>query len=213
MRHDEHGYGKSYTDIGLVPGYTYAYGVSAYDAAGNVSNSTGIHATTLSDIYPPSAPPSIVAMAKSSTAIDVSWQPANDNVRRRGNYVYRNGSQVATVSSTILSYLDTGLAAATSYGYTVAAYDAAGNVSPQSYAATASTMYPDMMPPSVPFGFTATPVSPSAIALAWDAAFDNVGVAGYAVIGMGQRLRRPLRLRIPTPACIRHAVQLCRFGV
>jgi hypothetical protein len=50
---------------------------------------------------------------------------------------------------TTLSYSDTGLAASTIYSYTVSAFDAAGNPSGLSTAATATTLALDTTPPSV----------------------------------------------------------------
>jgi pectate lyase len=54
-----------------------------------------------------------------------------------GYKIFRNGSQVGTSSTT--TYSDSGLSASTSYAYTVAAYDAAGNTSGNSTAGTATT--------------------------------------------------------------------------
>jgi len=73
----------------------------------------------------------------SSSQINLSWSPSSDNVGVAGYGVYRGGVQIATATTT--SYSNTGLSPATSYTYTVAAYDAAGNVSGQSTAVTAVT--------------------------------------------------------------------------
>jgi chitodextrinase len=54
-----------------------------------------------------------------------------------GYKVYRNGTQIATATTT--SYSNTGLTASTAYTYTISAYDAAGNVSGQSVTASATT--------------------------------------------------------------------------
>jgi cellulose 1,4-beta-cellobiosidase len=67
----------------------------------------------------------------------LSWSASTDNVGVAGYRVYRNGVQVGTASGT--TFTDTGLSAATQYTYTVAAYDAAGNVSAQSSGITATT--------------------------------------------------------------------------
>jgi hypothetical protein len=55
-----------------------------------------------------------------------------------GYKVYRGGTQVGTSAST--AYTDSGLTASTTYTYTVAAYDAAGNTSAQSTSASATTL-------------------------------------------------------------------------
>ena len=57
---------------------------------------------------------------------------ATDNVGVSGYTIYRGAAQIATTSLT--SYSGTGLSPSTAYTYTVAAYDAAGNVSAQSAA-------------------------------------------------------------------------------
>jgi chitodextrinase len=98
--------------------------------------------------------------------------------------VYRNG--VFLASSVTTSYSDTTAQAATTYSYTVYAYDAAGNVSAASNTATATTpSQGDTQPPSTPGGLTATAASPSQVNLAWSAATDDVGVAGYTIYRNG----------------------------
>ncbi|MFQ5964326.1 MAG: fibronectin type III domain-containing protein, partial [Candidatus Scalinduaceae bacterium] len=131
----------TYQDTGLSPSTTYTYTVSAYDAAGNESGqSTGVSATTLSsfDITPPSIPFRLFATTISTIQIDLSWDASTDNVGVTGYRIYRDGSQVADVSST--TYHDTGLSPSTTYTYTVSAYDAAGNESGHSTGVSATTL-------------------------------------------------------------------------
>ena len=73
---------------------------------------------------------------------------------------------------------------ATTYSYTVTAVDAAGNVSPPSGAAPATTPA-DTTPPSVPGGLTATATSPSQVSLSWTASTDDLAVTGYDVLRDG----------------------------
>ena len=89
------------------------------------------------DTVPPSVPANLSAYVVSSSQVTLSWQAATDNVGIAGYQVFRNGVQVGTSSAP--SFTDTGLAAATSYTYTVLAFDAAGNSSAQSAPATVST--------------------------------------------------------------------------
>ncbi len=90
-----------------------------------------------SDTTAPSTPTGLKATAISSSQISLSWSASTDNVGVAGYRVYRNGVLIGSPSSN--SYTDSGLAASTSYSYTVAAFDAAGNMSAQSPAVTAKT--------------------------------------------------------------------------
>jgi Big-like domain-containing protein/fibronectin type III domain protein len=114
----------------------------AADPAGNTGNSTTVTVTvnnnTPPDTTPPSVPTGLVASAASSSQITLVWSASTDNVGVAGYRVYRSGSQVGTSGNT--SFLDGGLNASTQYTYTVAAYDAAGNVSAQSAPASATTL-------------------------------------------------------------------------
>jgi hypothetical protein len=76
-------------------------------------------------------------VAVSSSQINLSWTASTDNVGVTGYKIYRNGTQVGT--SNTVSYSDTGVSSNTSYSYSVAAYDAAGNTSAQSATASATT--------------------------------------------------------------------------
>ena len=177
----------SYSDTGLPASTTYTYTVSAFDAVGNTSaQSVSASAATMaaSDTTAPSVPAGLTATPVSSSQINLSWTASTDNVGVSGYKVYRNGSLIATATTT--SYSDTGLPASTTYTYTVSAFDAVGNTSAQSVSASAATMAAsDTTAPSVPAGLTATPVSSSQINLSWTASTDNVGVSGYKVYRNG----------------------------
>ena len=180
--------GTSYSDTGLSPNTNYVYTVAARDAAGNVSNnSSPANATTqaAADTQPPSVPTGLQASAVSSSRIDLSWNASSDNVGVTGYDIRRDGQLVTTVVGT--SYSDTGLSPNTNYVYTVAARDAAGNVSNNSSPANATTQAaPDTQPPTVPTGLQASAVSSSRIDLSWNASSDNVGVTGYDIRRDGQ---------------------------
>lgn len=110
----------------------------ARDAAGNATTSAAVSVTVNNfDTVSPSIPTGLTASAVSSSQINLSWTASTDNIGVAGYKVYRGGMQIAT--ATAVSYADTGLAAATTYIYTVAAYDAAGNTSFQSSSASATT--------------------------------------------------------------------------
>jgi chitodextrinase len=105
-----------------------------------------------------------------------------------GYRVYRDGTLAATTAAT--SYTAGGLAANTSYVFTVAAFDAAGNSSAQSAArqVTTAASTPVVLPPAAdssaptrPAGLAAAGVTTSQVTVSWLASTDNVGVAGYRV--------------------------------
>ncbi len=82
--------------------------------------------------------------------------------------------QVAAPAGTGTTYQDTGLTASASYSYRVRATDAAGDLSPYSNTASATTA-----PPSQPGTLTATAVSSSQVNLSWGA---STGVlSGYLI--------------------------------
>lgn len=169
----------SYSDPSLTNGTTYSYRVAAYDAAGNISAPSSVASATTPDAMPPSLPTGLTGSAASATQINLSWTASTDNVGVAGYRVYRGGSQIGTSGST--AYSDSTVVGSTTYSYTVAAYDAAGNVSAQSAAKNVAT--PDVTPPSTPTGLSAAPASSSRISLSWSGSSDTggSGLAGYRV--------------------------------
>ena len=173
--------GASYTDI-IGSGETDTYTVSAYDAAGNISQSSNpVRATTIFDVVPPNAPPFISAAKVLSTEIDLTWGASADNVGVVNYTISRNGTAIATVNGSTTSYADTGLSQGASYTYQVMAADLAGNVSTPAILPNLITGMTDVSPPSVPESLDPTVISSSSISLVWKPSFDNVGVAGYYV--------------------------------
>lgn len=89
------------------------------------------------DTQPPSVPTGLTATAVSTSQINLAWNASTDNVGVAGYDIYRNGSYLTSVTGT--TYSNTGLAMGTTCSYSVAAYDAADNISGQSNAAETST--------------------------------------------------------------------------
>lgn len=143
------------------------------------ANAAKVYAKALSDTQAPTAPTGLAAAVQGTNSIQLSWTASTDNVGVTGYEVYRGGTLVGTATGT--TYTDTGLAANTTYSYTVKAKDAAGNVSAASASASATTGQPDTTAPSAPQNVTATAQSSSSIQVAWSASTDNVGVTGYEV--------------------------------
>jgi chitodextrinase len=177
--------GLSYNDTGLTMSTTYAYTVSAVDAAGNESvKSTGVSVTT-KDTAAPSVPTISSISAPAFNSVSLSWTVSTDTGGSglKGYKVYRNGSATALASPTTNSYTDASVAGSTTYSYTVSAIDNAGNESAKSATASVTTPAPpDTTPPTAPTSLHTTATTLTSISLAWTASTDNVGVAGYRIM-------------------------------
>jgi chitodextrinase len=92
----------------------------------------------------PSVPGSLRVTGTTDTTVALAWNAATDNVGVAGYRVSRVSGSTSTVigTTTTLAFTATGLTASTSYTFTVAAYDAAGNASGASNAVTATTSAP-----------------------------------------------------------------------
>jgi chitodextrinase len=158
-------------------------------------------------------PANVQAVAVSATEVTVTWNASTDNVGVAGYKINKNGNLFATISKT--NYSDRGLSPATTYTYSVSAYDSKGNVSGQSAVAKAATaisssipsinstvpkiniwssrtpstnsqFVPDVRAPTVPSNLMAQASSTSIINLSWSASKDNVGVVGYKIYQNGK---------------------------
>lgn len=163
--------------------YRSAGGIQAFTTPG--SGDWVLHVTTMADFESPSVPMNVTAMAQSETSIQINWTASTDNIGVTGYRIYRNGTEVGTSVST--SYSDTGLQPRVTYSYTVAAYDAAGNLSAQSSPPAAATT-PDNTVPSIPTNVQATAQSETSVQVTWTASTDNVGVTGYKIYRNGSEV-------------------------
>jgi chitodextrinase len=118
----------------------------------DVAASLGFIDDTPPDTENPSAPGTLQAAAAGSTAIDLTWGAASDNIGVTAYDISRDGSPLISVDGTTLAYQDSGLAPSSTHQYTVVARDAAGNVGLPSNTASATT---DPAPTSGTFTFDA----------------------------------------------------------
>ena len=178
----------AYTDSSVLAGTSYSYRVRATDAAGNRSSYSAVATavTPLTDTQPPTAPSNLTANAISSTQIALSWTASTDNVGMHGYAIERCLTSSCTftvltpyVTSTF--YTDITANPNTTYSYRVIASDSAGNLSPYSNIATATTPSSDTQPPTAPTNLTATATTGTQINLGWTAATDNIAVTGYLI--------------------------------
>jgi glucose/arabinose dehydrogenase len=132
--------GTRSTSVPLMPGANWGLYVNARDAAGNVSQAS----STLNIVVPqcsldtqaPTVPTGLNGSA-SGTAVTLNWAASSDNVGVTGYDVLRNGAKVGSTAN--LRFTDSGLAANTTFRYTVAARDAQANVSAPSVGVNVTT--------------------------------------------------------------------------
>jgi chitodextrinase len=171
----------NYADTSVSPSTTYNYRVRAFDAAGNSSPQSAKFTVTTPpvDSNAPSAPTALTANPLSATEIDLTWNPATDDVAVVAYDIYRDGILLASVG-TATNFSDTTALPQTTYSYQLTASDAAQNVSAASDPAMATTPA-DTDAPTAPAGLTASAVSSTEIDLQWNASTDNVGVSAYDI--------------------------------
>ena len=152
----------------------------------------------------PGAPTNLHVTAASATSVSVAWQPAKSKGSSppAGYDAYRNGSWVATTSST--SFTFSSLNCGTAYTFGVVAFNSAGARSQLAQVTASTTLCAppppapppsppppppsptsDGSPPTTPTGLVLSSSTASAISLTWSASADNVGVAGYDVYKNG----------------------------
>jgi chitodextrinase len=159
-------------------GSTALYAV-AFDSLGDQGISATINFTINNngvDVSPPSVPTGLTAKALSSSQVSLNWSASTDNVGVAGYKIYRNTVLINTTSVT--SFTDSGLLPLTTYSYTVAAYDAAGNLSAQSSLANVTTPPPDTTAPTVSITSPKTggTVAAKSSVVITATASDNIGV-------------------------------------
>lgn len=81
------------------------------------------------DDQAPSIPSGLKVKAVTANLAELMWSASKDNDHVAGYIIYRDGKQIATSAKT--TFTDGGASPNKSYSYTVAAYDAASNISEQ----------------------------------------------------------------------------------
>jgi fibronectin type III domain protein len=99
---------------------------------------------TAADTTGPTVPTGLAASGLTSTSVTLSWSASTDTVGVTGYRIYSSGSLIASTGSTALPI--SGLIAANSYAFTVAAFDGAGNISAPSTALAVTTPAPAPAP-------------------------------------------------------------------
>ena len=139
--------GTTYNDTGLTANTSYSYRVRATDAAGNLSAYSNVASATTQALIPSHRRrrANLTATASQREPDQSELDGVDGQVGVTGYLIERcqgagctNWARLVTVPGT--TYSDTGLIPNTSYSYRVKATDAAGNFSPYSNIATATTL-------------------------------------------------------------------------
>lgn len=120
----------TFTDLTLLPNYTYYYIVRAVGETGAAPNSNEGSGKTDIDAVAPSAPSNLEYRGSTSTTVNLRWNAATDNGGIGRYDIYANGSKL--YSTTNLFFTVGNLDSLTSYTFTIKAVDKGGNVSPSS---------------------------------------------------------------------------------
>jgi chitodextrinase len=191
----------AFSDTGLQPQTTHTYKVVAFDAGGNFSAASNIATTTTpADTASPSAPTNLAASINGLGQVDLTWTASTDNVFVAGYRVFRNGTQIATISTA--SYSDTTASANTTYSYYVVAFDQTGNTSGSSNIVTITTPAPPTTLAFVPAAdtYVESDVPTTNFGSATQIIVDNSPVRNvllkFAVSGVGSRQLVSAKLRL-----------------
>ena len=170
------------TTAGLAYHDTVSNGVLAYSVAAVDTESlvgpVGVAPTiSLGDPVAP-APPTALTATVAGATVTLAWHAATDNVGVTSYRVYRGASLLKTTTAT--SAQDTTTRGGQSYTYSVRAVDAAANVSAPSLPLVVTIS--DGAPPSAVTQLeVVVRPKPWGATLTWQAATDNVAVAGYRI--------------------------------
>lgn len=163
----------SYVDPNLTAATTYYYRVRAINVAGSSAYTSVVSATTAAaPLVAPAAPSALVAVAASSTRVDLAWtrNATNETAVKIERAEIAPGTvpfaQIATVGATIVNYSDTGRTPSTTYSYRVRNSNSVGD-SAYSNTATVTTDAAPGSVPNAPTNLTVTVISYRQLDLMW----------------------------------------------
>lgn len=117
-----------------------------------------------------------------TTALDtqsISWDASTDDVAVTGYNIYLDGNYVATNSSSILTYIHSGLNQGQLYYFGVSSIDVDGNESEVNW--LNEQLQPDTINPSAISSIVFSTVKCSSFGLSWTEPYDNYGVTSYNI--------------------------------
>ncbi len=134
------------------------------------------------DVERPSTPGAARVDGIGADSVDLSWNPSTDNVGVTSYLIFDANTDTVLATSPTESTTLTGLAAGT-YSVYLKAEDARGNRSFRSGTRTfeITGAVVDTERPSVPGSAQVVAIAEDSVDLTWNAATDNIGVAGYRI--------------------------------
>jgi hypothetical protein len=170
--------------VAVTDGVEHEFAVSAIDGAANTGPAA--HASlTLPDVTAPSASSTFSATVVGADSVALSWSASTDNVGVVGYRISRDGFALAELPAGSLSHTDVGVGLG-QHAYSLAAFDAAGNLGPALFAVVTLR---DLVPPSVPLNLQGVALSGRRISLTWSASTDDhPGTITYRVFRGKRRI-------------------------
>lgn len=134
-------------------------------------------ASAAPDRTAPSEPTNLRVESTTASSIALTWSAATDNARLKGYGIYLNSSGISFTNKPFVSL--EGLVCGQTYSVGVDAFDTARNRSPITTVLAATSPCTDTEAPTAPQRVWQVTSSGNEASLGWEAASDDVGVAGY----------------------------------
>lgn len=138
------------------------------------------------DITPPTKPTGLLVSNVTCTEVTLNWDASTDDEGDVWYDVYRDDKKVMSVSNT--EFTERRLNPNTTYNYYIVAKDSNSNYSEKS-AVLEVTTSEDSIAPSIPQNVQLCERFGEALMLTWDAATDNINVAGYRIYRDGELIK------------------------
>tara|TARA_B110001452_G_scaffold242989_1_gene226106 strand:- start:90 stop:2213 length:2124 start_codon:yes stop_codon:yes gene_type:complete len=145
---------------------------------GGNDNAEDLWGISSDDDVDPSQPINVTASNRTTTTIDIEWDPSEDNVGVTGYNIYIDDVLTFQTSNSSFQLID--LTPDTQYAIEIEAKDLGNNKSEKSVVLNSSTTA-DITAPSAPTNITGSNISGTAFKINWDLAEDDTAATGYKV--------------------------------
>ena len=145
---------------------------------GGNDNAQDLWGISSDDDVDPSQPINVTASNRTTTTIDIEWDPSEDNVGVTGYNIYIDDVLTFQTSNSSFQLID--LTPDTQYAIEIEAKDLGNNKSEKSVVLNSSTTA-DITAPSAPTNITGSNISGTAFKINWNLAEDDTAATGYKV--------------------------------